>query len=212
MSKETITTLIFIRHGETLWNLEGRVMGQLDSPLSLRGEKQARAIAERLSAVSFDFLYSSDLGRALQTAQVIADRCGVPVIEEAGLRERNMGVFEGLTREEKKAIYADVWKACKAGGADFIIPGGGESQNQRYARSIAVLDRLADKHPGKTIVAVSHDGILRGFLSYILALDATIEPRITRANGSYNCFEKRDGTWRLNVWGDVSHLQGVESN
>lgn len=207
-----MTEIIFIRHGETLWNIEGRVMGQLDSRLSRLGEKQAQAISRRLSEVSFDQLYSSDLGRAVQTANAIALKCGKEVILEEQLRERHMGVFQGRTREEKKAEYPDVWKQCKAVGADFVIPGGGESQNQRLARSIRIMNDLADAHPGETIVIVSHDGILRGFLSHMLGLDALSETSIVRANASYNCFLKDEGVWRLKVWGDVSHLQNIENS
>jgi len=187
-------------------------MGQLDSPLSKLGEKQAQAIARRLSATSFDHLYSSDLGRAVQTANAIALECDKKVVLDKQLRERNMGVFQGRTREEKKAEYPDVWKECKALGADFVIPGGGESQNQRLARSIKVMNRLADAHPDETIVIVSHDGILRGFLSHLLGLEANSETRIVRANASYNCFLKNEGIWRLKVWGDVSHLQNIENS
>ena len=202
-----MTEIIFVRHGETLWNIEGRVMGQLDSSLSALGEKQAQAIANRLSTVSFNYLYSSDLGRAVQTANAIAQACNTSVIFDKQLRERNMGVFQGRTREEKKSQYPKVWKQCKAVGVDFDTPGGGESQNQRLTRSIKVMNRLADAHPDETIVVVSHDGILRGFLSHLLGLDAQSETRIVRANASYNCFTKNEGVWRLKVWGDVSHLQ-----
>jgi len=203
-----MTQVIFIRHGETLWNIEGRVMGQLDSPLSARGVKQAEAIAERLSSISFSHLYSSDLGRAVQTAEIISKRCNKEIVLDESLRERNMGVFQGHTRKEKKAKYPDIWRQCKAVGADFIIPGG-ESQNQRLARSIEVMDRLADAHPGETIVIVSHDGILRGFFSHILGLDTASETRIMRSNATYNCFLKLNGDWRLKVWGDTSHLQNI---
>ena len=185
-------------------------MGQLDSPLSVLGEKQAQAIARRLSSVSYNHLYSSDLGRAEQTANTIAQECNTSVILDKQLRERHMGVFQGRTREEKKAEYPEVWKQCKAVGLDFVIPGGGESQNQRLARSIRVMNRLADAHPDETIVVVSHDGILRGFLSHILGLDVLSETRIVRANASYNCFTKNEGVWRLKVWGDVSHLERTE--
>jgi probable phosphoglycerate mutase len=205
-----MTELIFIRHGETRWNIEGRVMGQLDSPLSRRGDKQALAIARRLSRIQIAALYSSDLGRAMQTANAIANKSNIAVRLDKSLRERNMGVFQGLTRKEKKAQYAQVWKESKAIGADYIIPGGGESRNQRLARSIEVMNRLADDHPNETIVVVSHDGILRGFLGHILGLDVSSETRIVRANASYNSFLKEDGQWRLKVWGDTSHLQNIE--
>ena len=185
-------------------------MGQLDSALSQRGEKQAAAIANRLSTSCFTRLYSSDLGRAVQTADAIANKCNIIVQLDQGLRERNMGVFQGLTRKEKKAQFAQVWKKSKEIGAEYVIPGGGESRNQRLARSIQVMNRLADKHSNETIVVVSHDGILRGFLGHILGLDVQTETRIARANATYNSFLKENGLWRLKVWGDTSHLHNIE--
>ncbi len=185
-------------------------MGQLDSPLSRRGEKQAQAIASRLSTICFTALFSSDLGRAVQTANAIASKSNMAVQLDQSLREQNMGVFQGLTRQEKKARYAQVWKESKVIGADYIIPGGGESRNQRLTRSIEVMNRLADLYPNDTIVVVSHDGILRGFLGHILGLDVPSETRIVRANATYNSFLKEGGQWRLKVWGDTCHLQNIE--
>ena len=184
-------------------------MGQLDSPLSPRGEIQAAAIADRLSAIRFQQLYSSDLGRAVQTAKRIGQRCGIEAVLEPGLRERHMGVFQGITREEKKARYPEIWKQCKSVGANYEIPGGGESINQRLERSLEALNRIADAHPDETVVVVSHVGILRGFLSQILGLGSAAEARFVRANASYNAFLKQEGNWRLQVWGDTSHLQGL---
>lgn len=209
MKPETDTRLIFIRHGQTLWNMDGRVMGQLDSPLSPLGEMQAQAIAERLAEVSFDHLYSSDLGRAVQTAGFIAARTGHAIQLEEDLRERHLGVFQGITGEDKRSLHAQTWKACKAGGADYQIPGGGESQNQRRQRASSVMERLAERHPGNTVVIVSHDGILRGFLAHVLGLDIASETLFLRKNASYNCFVKQNDTWRVLVWGDTSHLKDL---
>ncbi len=211
MSQEMETRLIFIRHGQTLWNMDGRVMGQLDSPLSPLGEKQALAVAERLARVPFDQLYSSDLGRALQTARYIADRSGHEIRLDKDLRERHLGVFQGITGQQKREQHAKTWKACKAGGADYRIPGGGESQNQRRERARQVMERLAGRHPGSTSVIVSHDGILRGFLAHVLGLDTASETLFLRANASYNCFVRQGDTWRVLVWGDTSHLAGLDT-
>src|SRR5215217_8566820 len=94
------TELILLRHGETEWNALGLLQGHRDSPLSAEGLRQADALAARLATVSFSALYSSDLGRALQTAGRIAARTGHQVHADARLRERGLGVLEGLTREE----------------------------------------------------------------------------------------------------------------
>src|SRR5690349_7599240 len=94
-----------VRHGETEWNVEGREIGQLDSALTLRGVQQAEALAQRLSELRIDALYSSDLGRAMRTAEIISLECGVPVVADPALRERHMGIFQGLTTDESRKRY-----------------------------------------------------------------------------------------------------------
>ena len=96
------TELILLRHGETEWNSAGRLQGHLDSALSPEGLRQADLLAARLSSVSFHALYSSDLGRALETARRIATRTGHSILQDWRLRERGLGVFEGLTRDEAR--------------------------------------------------------------------------------------------------------------
>src|SRR5918996_6105843 len=102
-----MTEILLIRHGETLWNQQRRMQGQNDSPLTPNGLEQARKLARRLKDVAFTALYSSDLGRAHQTARCIADATGHDVIAERGLRERDFGIFEGLTNAEIKARYPE---------------------------------------------------------------------------------------------------------
>ena len=97
--------LIAIRHGETEWNAQGREMGQLDSALTERGIQQARLVAGRLNQAVFHALYSSDLGRAIQTAEIIAAKCQKQVQLDAGLRERHMGIFQGLTLAEMRERF-----------------------------------------------------------------------------------------------------------
>jgi broad specificity phosphatase PhoE len=201
--------IIFIRHGETVWNTEGREMGQLDSALTARGMQQAEAIAERLRGMVFSMLYSSDLGRAIKTAECISRHTGHRVQKDIGLRERHMGIFQGLTRAEMAARYPNEWASYNSAEKfTYVIPTG-ESQKQRLARSVEVMDRLADKHPDETIVVVSHGGILRGFFEHVLGLEPGNEHRFKRRNATFNSFTKKEGHWSLEVWGDASHLEGV---
>src|SRR5437762_12807356 len=97
--------LIAVRHGETEWNVQRREMGQLESSLTQRGIQQAEAIGRRLSGISFHALYSSDLGRAVQTAEIIAAVCQKDVRLDSGLRERHMGILQGLTWEEIRTKF-----------------------------------------------------------------------------------------------------------
>ena len=184
-------------------------MGQLDSPLTERGRRQADAIAARLSTIDFSTLYSSDLGRALQTAKRISTASGKPILQDIELRERHMGIFQGLTRSEMRDQYPDEWEAYNSDARfTYVIPTG-ESQKHRLERSVRVMNRLADAHPEETIVVVSHGGILRGFFEYVLGLKPGNEDRFTRRNATFNSFAKDEGGWRLEVWGDTSHLIGI---
>ena len=110
--------ILMIRHGEVTWNLEKRRIGQLDSALTKRGLTQSHAIAERLSRLSFDSLYSSDLGRALQTAEQISLASGNRVIICKELRERHLGVFQGLTRAQIQTQYPEMQKIHSELGKD----------------------------------------------------------------------------------------------
>src|SRR4051812_29901432 len=113
--------LFLIRHGETAWNAESRFQGQQDSPLTLLGIAQAEAAAAHLAAHQLNALYSSDLPRTLQTAQPIALATGLAVVAEPALRERNLGLFEGLTRAEVEERHADAYASYLARHAEFVI-------------------------------------------------------------------------------------------
>ena len=102
-----MTRFIAIRHGETKWNVEARIQGQGDSPLTAAGISQAEAIAQRLAGEKFDVLVASDLGRAAETARRIALRCGMELATDARLRERNFGLGEGLTYDEIDHRYRE---------------------------------------------------------------------------------------------------------
>src|SRR5688500_9825999 len=104
------TRVIVVRHGETAWNNEKRWQGHLDSPLTAKGLSQAQALARRLSGERFSALYTSDLGRAYQTAQLIAAATGHSVVLDSRLRERKLGVFQGLTSEEIRAVHAEEYE------------------------------------------------------------------------------------------------------
>lgn len=197
--------LIAVRHGETEWNLQGREMGQLDSPLTAKGLQQAEALGHRLSRTNIDGLYSSDLGRAVQTAEVIAAMCHKAVQLEIGLRERHMGVFEGLTFEEIGEKYPEDRDAYIEKGYVDLIPGG-ESAQQRLDRSVAVLTAIAERHSNQTVVVVTHSGFLMGFLEFVLRIPFGSAKRCKRQHASFNSFEYVGSRWSLVTWNDVSHL------
>jgi probable phosphoglycerate mutase len=198
--------LIAVRHGETEWNRERREMGHLDSPLTARGVEQANALARRLRTIAFDALYSSDLGRAIQTAECIASACPKRVSREAGLRERHMGVLQGLTTDESRAHHPSIHAAYARDGFFDTIPDG-ESARDRRDRSARVCAELAARHPDAMVVAVTHAGFLTGFLESVLDLPPGSGRRFAKHHASFNVFEWRgEAGWRLETWNDIGHL------
>jgi len=201
-----LAKIIFIRHGETIWNTEKRLQGHLNSPLTSKGETQASLIAKRLKKGHFTSLYSSDLGRALQTAEYISNACNKPIIIDKELREHDFGIFQGLTYKEMEDKYPIEWnKYNSSNGFNYIIPQG-ESLKQRSERAIKVLNKIAERHKKETIVIVSHGEILSDILTYILEITPNNTSKFNKRNAAYNVFNKVGSEWTLDVWGDTSHL------
>ncbi len=119
-----ITHIVLVRHGETDWNRERRLQGQLDVPLNVQGLEQAAQLGKALAGERFDAVYASDLSRAKQTAQALADRVGATVRDDAGLRERHYGQFEGLTYAEVAEKHPAEFAAWQERVPDFAPPGG----------------------------------------------------------------------------------------
>ncbi|HXJ76547.1 MAG TPA: histidine phosphatase family protein [Candidatus Dormibacteraeota bacterium] len=200
------TRLIILRHGETTWNREGRFQGHLDSPLTPAGLEQAHALARRLTDCAFTALYSSDLGRAEATARIIAEATGQTVRLDCRLRERNLGVLQGLLLQEAREKFPDAYALFKHGGVDEIVPGG-ESTRQRCDSIMACVSDLAKRHRGEQIVVVTHGGSLSCLIRYVLGIELDAPRRFSRPNASWNVFVHRAGHWFLETWGDTSHLR-----
>ena len=151
------TTLLAIRHGETQWNVEELFQGHGDSPLTSAGRDQARALARRMKDIHFDSLISSDLGRALETASIIAEETGHTIEKDARLRERNFGDLEGLTYNIIKEQHAPVLAHLDANDPDYVIPNG-ESLRQHYQRNVAWFEERIERSPGSTVALIVHGG------------------------------------------------------
>jgi probable phosphoglycerate mutase len=199
------TQLIVVRHGETTWNIESRQQGWLDSPLTNTGLAQAHAIAEALAREPIDALYSSDLGRAEHTAQIIARRIGRDVVTDERLRERHLGALQGLTMDVIRRDHADVWASLGHAGPDYAPPGG-ESDAQRRERVIACLEQVAAAHAGRTAAVVAHGGTLSAALRHTLGVQSGAGRCYRLFNASINRFFVEDGRWTLGSWGETLHL------
>jgi probable phosphoglycerate mutase len=201
----TDARLIVVRHGETAWNLESRYQGHLDSPLTALGVAQAGLLGRRLAEEQTRALYSSDLGRARQTAEIIAARTGQDIRFDPRLRERHLGIFQGLSKEEVKVRFPEERRLFKTSGPDYVVPEG-ESVQQLSERIMACFDELARRHAGETITVVGHGGTIASLMHHTLGLAFGAGRRFKRANASWNVFGCSSGQWWLDTWGDVSHL------
>lgn len=146
-----MTRILLVRHGLSEWNAAGRWQGWADPPLAPVGEEQARSAAERL--VDVDVVVASDLRRARRTAELLAPAAG-PVRVDAGLRERDVGEFTGLTRPEIEARFPGVLDTHP------VVPPGGEPWATVLGRVRSALARVAADAAGRTVLAVSHGGVI----------------------------------------------------
>ncbi|KAJ0457664.1 putative phosphoserine phosphatase [Helianthus annuus] len=206
----SFTEIIVIRHGETEWNAEKRIQGHLDIDLNDVGRQQALAVAERLSRESkISAVYSSDLKRALETAETIASRCGgLQVIQDPNLRERHLGDLQGLVYSDAPKMKTKAYEALQSHGNDVEIPGGGESLNQLYKRCTNSLQAIGSKHRGERVVVVTHGGVIRALHERASLGTGRRAGRIL--NVSVNVLHLSDpDKWVIKSWGDVSHLNGA---
>ncbi len=199
------TKLMVIRHGETAWNREKRMQGTTDTPLSGVGREQARALARRLAGRAFAALYSSDLARAWETARAIAELTGREAVADPRLQERRFGIFEGLTAEEIVARYPEEHARFASRDLDYAVPGG-ESAREFTGRCIGCLAEIAGRHPGREVVVVTHGLVLDSLYRAAHGLDHGARRPVPLINASLNVFGYAGGAWRLELWGDISHL------
>jgi probable phosphoglycerate mutase len=203
--QQQATRVLAIRHGETDWNVGGRIQGQLDIPLNAMGRWQVHRLALAVSEEDIAAVYSSDLLRAFETAQAVSRGCGKAIVTDVGLRERGFGVFEGLSYDEISQRWPQDARRWRRRDPDFGAPGG-EILNDFYARSIATATRLASLHPGQTIALVSHGGVMDCLYRAAsrVALDA---PRSWQlGNASINRLLYTPQGFTLIGWSDTYHL------
>ncbi len=200
------TRIIAIRHGETAWNVDTRIQGHLDIPLNDTGLWQARRLGAALAGEPIAAIYASDLGRAMQTAQAVAEVAGLPVVADTGLRERAFGRFEGRTFAEIEAAWPDHAELWRKRDPAFVPPEGGESLLQFRDRVVGTLHRLAAAHAGVQIVVVGHGGVMD--VLYRAATGQELQAPRTWAlgNAAVNRLLWTPQSLALVGWADTSHL------
>jgi probable phosphoglycerate mutase len=169
---------MLVRHGETDWNAEGRLQGQTDRPLSDFGRRQARQLAEELAGDQVEAIYSSDLSRARETAKIVAERLGLPVVLDPDLREKNWGTWEGLTAVERDCV-------------EFV----GESTAAHQERMLRALRWISERQPADgRVLVVTHGGSMRRVQAAALGMALPVVENCGRwlcvyENGSFRALD-----------------------
>lgn len=204
----TVKRIILIRPGETEWNRLGRWQGWVAAPLSAHGVRQATALANFVRHIGMSALYTSDLKRALETADCLAKQLGYEPIADDRLRERHIGNWQGLTVAEMSQWYAEDYAKLVADADNFRVPGG-ESRADVRKRMRAAFDAIADGSDGETVGILSHTTAIKALLEDILPGYSPQELELD--NTSVTTIRKTDGGWEMVAADDVAHLEGLES-
>ena len=207
--------LLLVRHGETPWNLDGRLQGSTDVDLSEKGREQARLVGRRLSTTTIDLAYSSNQSRARETAEIIlegrdVEGRDVPLHAIPELRERSHGVFEGLTAKERRQRYPDLFAASLLNNLDFA-PTGGETFRQTNRRMAAWAQDFRDAHLDSTVLVVGHGGTLRAAILGWLDLPDHTTFRFIMANCSLSIIDTYRDNAVLRLYNDTSHLEPLQA-
>jgi len=210
-----ITRLFLIRHGQSAGNAAGRFGGHGPTPLSDLGMKQAEITAKLLAQENITRIYSSDLYRAVQTAQPLADLVRVPVIPRKAFRERHVGVLEGLTFDESKELHPDDYFALVNRNVQHVITRG-ESYRQLLDRATKELWTILKKDKGERIAIFSHTGAICFMTLHLMGAvrrDTNQTPWIVTSNCGINRFEIRGrNNIRVLALNDTRHLSDITGN
>ena len=205
-----LTRIIAIRHGETAWNVDTRIQGQLDIGLNDKGRWQAQQAARALAQEPMDAIYASDLMRAHDTALAIAAQANAsPVVRKhKGLRERAFGKFEGQTYAEIEAQWPDESRLWRIRDPHFAPPGG-ESPTQVMERVAQTVNEIAAGHPGQQIVLVAHGGVMDMLYRRATGQGVSAPRTWDLGNAAINRLLWTPEGMTLVGWADTQHLDAA---
>ncbi|MCX6778552.1 MAG: histidine phosphatase family protein [Candidatus Micrarchaeota archaeon] len=201
--------LFIIRHGETIFNEQDRIQGNIESPFSENGRKQVELLAKALANLKLDAVYSSKRGRALKTAQAIAGRHNLPVSSDDAINERYYGIYEGRPVGDMKVEHSEFFAREPPLDLD-AKPEGGESINEVAARALPFVDKIAAEGHG-TCILVAHGIVNKIILAHLIDGDISQSYKYRQFNACINELEldsKGKGKTKVRVirLNDTSHL------
>ena len=203
-----MTKIYLIRHGQSEWNVLNKIQGQVNTELTGLGRRQGQAIGQRLVNSNINIIYSSDLNRALDTAEIIAKRINKPLIISEALREINFGVWEGLTGIDLKKEYKEeeeIWR----NSPEKLKLQGAESLEALSERTMKWVNSILEENKGKNIVIVSHSATLKIILLGLLDISLTHYKNFAFSNVGLSIIELRNYNNVLTKLNDISHLEGL---
>jgi probable phosphoglycerate mutase len=200
------TRILLVRHGATVLSAEDRFAGSTDVELSDEGRRQARGLAQRLATQAVNAVYASPMKRTRETAAIASPPAKLEARIEDGLREIDHGRWEGLTRKEVEARFAEEYDSWEEDPFTFA-PEGGESGLSVIARALPVLRSIVVRHPGETVLVVSHKATIRLVLSSLLGIEPRgYRDRLDQAPACLNIVDFKDPVRaRLMLYNDTSH-------
>lgn len=197
--------LYVVRHGATDWNHSGRIQGHMDIPLNETGRAQARLASLRLAGVRATALYSSDLLRAYETAQIIGQATGLGVVQTPGLREINFGVWQGLSSQQIRERDPDVYAARRANPYD-VAPSGAETWRHFYARALQAVRDILAATTAQRVIVVTHSGVCTVIGLHALGFDCTGKRTFDSHNCGIHTIAVHGDNWRAVTFNDITHL------
>ena len=187
-----MTKICLVRHGETDWNLHERLQGATDVPLNERGHAQARTVAAYLAREPWDYLYASPLGRAYDTASIIAKETGISDIRtDDRLKERSFGALEGL----ELSVYREHYQ-------DLPVVEGRETWEEVQKRGMEAVEEMVQSHPDRRILVVAHGGLISSILRVIS--DGELGPKRPKLKNASMNLLIHNGSWHIEWYNRVT--------
>jgi broad specificity phosphatase PhoE len=198
--------LLLVRHGQSTWNQERRIQGQLDPPLSDVGRRQAEQLGQRLAGREFAGFYSSDLKRAAETAQLVSEALNIAPKPMPELREIYLGQWEGLRTEDLADRFPEAWASWAEEPNWDLVPGG-EGSVAFEARVGQALDALFRRHPQGDVLVVTHGGVIQIALHHVVGRPGRGIFPFRIQNASVSVLERRNGRVVVSGVNDIGHLE-----
>jgi broad specificity phosphatase PhoE len=197
--------IMLVRHGETQWNLENRIVGHTEIGLDPTGQRQVELLARALGEEKVDAIYSSPLRRAVETANVIAKEHGLDVVTDDALKEVDAGELDGVAIEEVVRRYGNFWEAWVKGVDTLRMPGG-ETMGELQHRAWSVITRVVGDHPDETVILVSHTLTILSILTKALGMPLEDFRRLRLGLASINTLDFKGSVTSLLGFNDTCHL------